>query len=449
MERFIGSHGEQDQGLDKIELNREAWERAVLFEACITPIQILSSEPDFSFPQITLNGLPGKAMDTLHELYEIERMLVDQQLDPSQPPQDYIDVKHSFFQNLSREIKKGGIQYLLGNLVDALEQNWEYLPDTARKILNVDVTCLYLFVGSYDRFLVGIKDGVHWKKVRWPSANDGQGTIILESAYPFIGNLRLIGRRELIVVPENFIHPERLHTLNIPKPARATAELMESAYYNQRYTFPLEGAEVRLRKCGDIDSMVVIQSKRNIFAKARTPYGEAIIRLNLDTLGWFGPDSYQYRPDGMEVEGDPLWVNVLAEVYHDLVIAVEKPKGRESKKKASAEEGVELKGRLGAVYIPRILRVGERRDRSPYDGPPRPVSPHKVGGHKRRGNMTEKQRLAVMEFEKKYDIEILKNLPGGHTYVKPFVVPTGVNLDGLPVFIKKKIQTELVESLQR
>lgn len=197
--------------------------------------------------------------------------------------------------------------------------------------------------------------------------------------------------------------------------------------------------------------MVVVQTDRVLFAKAVTAYGEAFLQLNLDDATWFSPDTNIRKHE--ETPKESHWINILALVYHDMVTAIELPQNRfKTLKKSGNKSGgvVEFRENLQVIYIPRVIRVGDSPESRPkYDGPPIPATPHHVSGHRRKGNLTEKHRQELMDFERSHGVSILKFLPGGFTFVRPHFVPSDANLEKLPIFIKKRIQTKLQEELQR
>lgn len=262
--------------------------------------------------------------------------------------------------------------------------------------------------------------------------------------------MKYIGRRELAVVPENPAHPHNLENIKIPKPARSLESLLENTYYHQRYIVPPEGAEVRFKKAGDLEKMFVIQTGHDVFAKAITTKGEALVWIDVDNASWFSPDTVT---QSVQSSQESPWANILGEVYHDLVTAVELPHTRYKTlgRKRSREGGEDLGlKRPQIIYIPRVIRVGEKpKVRLPYEGPLRPITPHKVQGHRRRANLSERHRLTLMKFEAEYGISILKNLPAGFTFVRPYVVPQEADIQELPTFIKRRIETRLAQELQK
>lgn len=174
---------------------------------------------------------------------------------------------------------------------------------------------------------------------------------------------------------------------------------------------------------------------------------------NLDYCTSVDFDSTEGSLEDEDVKG----VNLLAQIYSDLVTArdVSPNTARHfDVKQTTTSTGTQEKKfsiRPGFKYIPRVVRVGEKpKERERYSGPSRAVRPHAVGGFPRHRNMTPKQREVIQEFETKTGVEILKHLPRGWTYVRPFTVPRGaeVEIKRLPHFLKTRVVSKLTEHLK-
>ncbi|MBI2007286.1 MAG: hypothetical protein HYS83_01095 [Candidatus Blackburnbacteria bacterium] len=443
--RFTRDSGKQLHEQEKVTLS---WDERVVLASCVGCTTLIYNSPGISLEPIVIAGTKGRETDILSDLYDIEREFQDDARE-GRMGISYIEKKGRFLKSLAKGIKDKRQFYIFPKLINIVSQPGNF-PDVPRTMLTFNIISLYLLVCGPNRALVGLKDGIYWKNIQWPTEDKDFKGIFSNDTLCYLHNLHLIGRKELIVVPDGMIPANIWERVRIPR-SRSTLEyLIEDAYYSQRYIVPPAGAEVRFRRSGDLERMVLIQSGDILFARIFTSKGEAFLWLNLDNLNWFinASSSDPYRKDRFK---EPNIVLILGEVYHDLVTAIELPQTRY--KDLGARRGlIKLIGRRDqpqVVYIPRIVHTG-RIERPPYEGPPRPVVPHRVVGHKRRANLTEEHRLELIEFEKRTGIKVLENLPAGYTFVRPYVVPKGSEdeLRNLPTFIKRKIETQLARELK-
>lgn len=380
------------------------------------------------------------SLQTLSEMYDFDRRAYDglRRSGYSNAAQrSYINQRATFYKNLAREIKEKRRYYLFTNLLSTALDGTKDAPEACRSVLLNDIATLHLMVSSPDRILVGIKDGIYWKRIEWPS-REGLTTPLLHTSAFYMSTLSLIGENELITVPEKPLTQDDGRELRLPQPSESIEDLLEKAYYGQRFIIPLQGAEVRFRKAGDLEKMIIFQSGKGILARAITSRGDTFVSLDTDT--------------GIEVSHISGSLGaILAEVYRDMVTAIELPANRfKTLKHFKTDGSIELREKPQAIFIPRVVRVGERDEERPrYEGPSRPVSPHPVSGHRRRANMTEEQRQEIIKFERRYQLEVFKFLPPGFTFVKPHFVPADAEMASIPVFIKRRIQTRLQEQLQK
>lgn len=352
--------------------------------------------------------------------------------------------RRRFWLNLTEEIKKKQTYHL----IPALTRNLGFYVETnpwLEPIFLVDIINLYYLLCEKDKILAGIKGGVWWKKIsaeNYPPKEQKFAWVSIVTQMSTI--FHLIGQSELELVPDRFILVENLKKLNLPKPAKSIEDLLEEAYDNQRYIISPEGAEVHLQKAGDLESMTVKQSGTKVLAKAKTTLGEALVGVDIDLAESFSPDMYAGESE------EPRLANILAEVYRDLVIAIEVPGVPRKKRKKREVKIVEEKEprEYTWIYIPRIIRIkGEEREVPPlfpYEGPPRPRREHFVRGYLRRGNMTKKQRRNLEQFHRDTGIDILRLVPEeGYTFVRPHK-RGGKDEDfkRLPTFIKRRVETE-------
>lgn len=452
MERDDNSAGNQEgavrfqQEVSRIleELVSSPWHRRILTDSINVSAELIAGQESGLAPIKNSPGLHSKEYEIITGIYNIDRQLTF----PVHPVQleDYVRRKAHFLQTVARELKKHGefdvLPYALNLLLDIREGKVRdgSLSSAVYSLMLTGVESLYLLMCDGDKALVGIKDGVFWKKIKWSEPDAGKPSILL-NAFSLLFSLPSTGRRELVLVPDKLLNDRQLEAIRVPTPPLSTEALLEDAYYHFRFMIPLEGAEVHFSNMGDVEKMTILQRGDVILAKASTAGGDFECWLNLSVLEGFSTSARS--EDDLD-----FWGNVIAEVYHNMVTGIPV----ESARRGSRGEGggIKLKGRLGAIYIPRNVRSSRLGidDRPRYNGPPRSDTPYRVGGHKRRANMTESHRLEIMDFEQKNDMRILDKLPDGYTWVRPFTVPEGADLSDIPQFIKRRMETRLISDIE-
>lgn len=364
--------------------------------------------------------------------------------------------KENYLSRLASHIKRTGDYGVISRLLFVLDNEANRTSEAQKMFFGADLFALYLLVGGPNRFLGGTKDSANWISFDWIEGLSDHGDI-LNVVKPMITLLHLIGARESVVLPRvPLLKPGEVW---LPSPERSIGDIMEDAFYGKQYDIPFEGAEVKLVDARDITGMVLIQSAEMVMARVITKRGDAFVSINLDDMLLFSSAEFKrdigYTPDEQEYTTSP-WVNIVAEVYHDLVTAVKVKAGeprqlRVTKHYPLAGGGTVVDTGPKVIYIPRFVRVGqEPKIRLPLEGLPRPVTPHRVVGHKRKAHMTESHREAIQAFELKAGLKILSSLPEGYTYVRPFVVPKGTEGEmlKLPQFIRRRIQQRLEIQIQ-
>lgn len=416
------------------------WERKVALWSHTVMVDSLTDKlQGQGLPRMVFPSFQG-ILKILSEMYDLDRRTYDGLIRSgfsNAAIRSSVNQRANYYKNLAREIREKRRYYLFTNLSSVALDGTKNAPEFCQDMLLNDIATLHLMVSSPDRLLVGIKDGIYWKRIEWPR-REGFTTPLLYTSAFFCGTLPLIGENELITVPEKPLTHDDGRELTLPKPSETIEDLLEKAYYGQRFIIPLQGAEVRFRKAGDLEKMIIIQSGDYISARVITTRGDTFVSLNINT-----------GSETSHISG--LFGAILAEVYRDMVTAIELPMNRfKTLKHLKTDVTTELREKPQVIYIPRIVRVKEREEIRPrYEGPSRPVTPHPVTGHRRKANMTEEQRQEIIKFERMYQLEVFKFLPLGFTFVKPHFVPADADIASIPVFIKRRIQTRLQEQLQR
>jgi hypothetical protein len=421
------------------EISRTDWENIIIgFASMDDNMMNLPSSVNFT-------GKKEWEHNILSELYVFDKRIYSGK--DNKIHMGYVQAKRKRVLEIVSDIRKRKQYFLIPKLVLASSSN--ELPEGVKGRILKNAIAIYLLSGDPDKVLVGVKDGAYWKKTNFQGIYKEAEVYnkYLELANKHILNLPSIGSKELFLVPDNPMMDEQVDSVKIPRPAKSSQDLLEEAFYKQRYMVPIEGAEVRFRHAGDVERVVLKQTGNELMARVYTKKGEIYVSLDLED-----GHSTSLRFRGDEWLGD-ITGNLVAEVYRDLVTAVELPRNRHKKLSSKGHENSKgeielLQSKPQFIYIPRVLRQGDVEDRPLYDGPVRPITPHRVSGHLRKANMTEKHRLELLKFEQENGIQILKYIPTGYTYVRPFIIPFGGSIIGLPTFIKRRIETQIQHSIQ-
>lgn len=391
------------------------------------------------------------ARDVLQRLTQINAQFFESPVHIREP---LMEAKTAVFLQAGEEFRRRRDYDVFPQISAVLGANRDRFSRLTFDTLSADLYTLYLLACQEDRFLIGARDGGQWKRVTLPPLTTASERMmrVYDLTMNYLTNLGSIGRREAVLVPDNPINLAENAEVRLPNPARSTEDLLEDAFFRQRYIVPTDGAEVRFRRAGDLQRMIVMHSRNRILANVLTEHGEALVTLDTNTANWSSPDIYLPTPPQ-----ESRWATILSEVYHDIVTAEEIPTTRYRRLRGPQQTPLPIPGpedfldEPEVIYIPRRVRVGEEEaPRLPYVGPPRPIRPHRVSGHRRRANMTNEQRLNILELERQLGINILRFIPDGHTFVRPHVSPRGaqVGFRNLPIFIKRRIETRLQEDLQ-
>lgn len=432
-------------------INRDSWEAQIAVEHYRITERLLKSNKtillaDGSLPPLQLGNVSSsKNLNILTDFYRTEQQFVKGDVN--------LTKRALYYSGTAREIRNKKQFPVIGSLHQELRRLRPRIDPLLNDILLYGIYAIYLMACDPDRFLVGLKDGVHWKKANIAVNPLGEEPAIFNMATHYLPMLSRIGKRELTVVPDSLIHPNNLLARRVRLSAShlAIEEILEDAYFQQRYLVPHTGAEVRFRKAGDLARMEVIKSGNELLAKLMTSYGEEQVILDLNEASYVVPDR-QLLKAGQQSS----WATSVAETYHDLVTAEEISITRYKRLRAKRDEVkyhelTDLSGDMDdpqIIYIPRQVRIKEYIDpRPPYDGPPRPMKPHVVTNYFRSVNMTPKHRDEILKLEREWGLaagEIVNNVPAGKTWVRPHFSPRGSEaiMKVGPIFIKRKILSE-------
>jgi len=347
------------------------------------------------------------------------------------------------------------------------------MDDNYQGIARLIPMTLRLLVGDEGRILIGTRGGKPaWKKLRRPISTR------LRSDSPLFDYgvqqwMVFLDQSDVDLMPE----PDKWiagvdNIYDWPRvEIREVHQLMEDAYYNQRYIVHPEGAYVQLRHFGPLKSLTLKVKSPGLFDPN---YVDFVVRFDIDS-GQLDLRKSIYTPgdskrnvlvfDGslltaqtrMHYSNEKMakghtylqWVTAL--IYHDLVTATEiqlpgKPrKGRRVSKATSEDEQDEPSW----IYIPRRIKkrpISPRAD----SGTSRFTTPHYVHGHRRKANPTDKHLKELEEFERQTGLKVLKLLREnpGYTFVRPHISPSADGIQFIPRFIHARLQSD-IEQLMR
>lgn len=449
-----------------------SWEEMVFFESFMNAFSLVMRD---QAPNLLTDPLPPfsfrdkkatEELAMLQSFYEKERRITAQRtivFGPKAFMPGYTNLKNPFYKDLARDIRRRDNYSLFPRLQDTLAAKKDEIPILTRGLMSLGIATLYLLSCRPDSFVVGVRDGVHKKKVDLqfipdpdPGETDSGSYQLIYAADFFLANLRYINARLLAVVPNRLIRSHEIKSVELPTTVKTQDDYLEDAYFNMRYIIPPEGGEVRLKGAKDIEGMFMMQSGNKVFTRLQTPKGETLVWISLDNTSHSRFEPTMFEPTHiLGIRGSPRpfitsWSDLVAETYCDFVTAKNVPTNRYKPLRPSKTETLEGRSTV-MVDSPQIIyiqRTASRNDvRLPYEGPPRPIRPHPVSGYRREGNMSETHRKRLLDFEREHDLVgmLVDKIPAGFTWARPHFSPVGSEayLKHLPTFIKKRIVEEM------
>ena len=308
---------------------------------------------------------------------------------------------------------------------------------------------LHFLIGSESRFLVGARHNqAAWVAYAAPKTAD-----LAALAYKFLidSDIKYLDAGDLSLIPraDEWVTTDSLQFPRVPNCSAKIAEILERAYYNQRYILHPEGAYVKTRGAYGVESLV-LKVKKSLFDPNyvdfigffKTEKGGFVSGLSGLTATSGRQDCYLYDDQGFAFL-------LMAQIYHDLVTGIEVTS--RPLQKNDAEELLKRPTELlesEYVPIPRVVHRKQLEFRTPASNP-RSMQPHRVSGHRRKANMTDQQKDAIRELEEEIGIDILRWIPEGYTFVRPHVSPAGDSqiIQNLPRFIRRRIQGDIQKLL--
>lgn len=407
-------------------------------------------------------GFVNKVMESLTRVFlEIPKGLRE----PIEAEREYKKYQlrhHSIILEMAEEIRsKRKYQFFL-DFLRAIEQRFNlpfplYIEElkevrpTFPSFLLIELLIFWVLMEKDGRYLVCVREGHQRKAFPLPENPKDRMAAILQIGLQILTVLPFITPQHLDLIPERFgpIYEVDRESMRVPVIINQTIdEVLEDAYFHQRYLVHPEGAIVQFKNAFDIKEMLAKVVEGKVIAKISISQGQTVAVVDLETAQ--GID-FTVAQQGPLAEVKNALSLLVASVYHDLVIRIEAP-ARKKRKYASLmterEKTWYPQEEPTFIYIPRKIRVGgEIREVSPrisatFHRPPRI---HQVRGYLRRGRMTEHHRKVLEEFEKVTGLRILERIPAGFTFVRPYISPMteGPVIAQYPRFIKTKIEAGL------
>ncbi|OIO47190.1 MAG: hypothetical protein AUJ31_00165 [Parcubacteria group bacterium CG1_02_39_15] len=384
-------------------------------------------------------------------------------------PNDYLSQHRKLTLEIVERVRKKRAYYFFVDALKTIERKFnlpfpayivelrEAKPNVASFLLT-ELLLIWALLEKEGRFLVCVKDGYQRKHFPLPENPEERKAFILQVGQQILAFLPFITPQHLDLIPDRFgpIHNVDKEAIRVPIIVnQSIAEILEDAYFHQRYVIHPVGAAVQLKNAYDIQAMLVKVIDGKIIAKISTSKGETIALVDLETAQ--GVD-FLLKHGGPLIQVRDALALLVASVYHDLVVRIETPTKRKRKYAFRAVEGERVilpEEEPIFIYIPQKIRVGgEIKEVSPCQPAPfrRSPRPHQVREHPMRlwrGEMSEYQRRRVEEFERETGFKILEKLPPDHTFVLPFSSPKGAEVIAhYPLFIKRKVEAEMLSKLQ-
>lgn len=379
-------------------------------------------------------------------------------------PDTYKKRLGSLLRRRAGTIKKKSLYPFFVQAVTALEMRLQEMPEPIRHCLVDDFALLYLLLMRKNQILAGVREGIGWKEIQPPEVTSS--IFWMSVAYQMLPFLGIIGRADLDLVPERFVFVTDYPQIAVPEPARSVGDLLEEAYHRQHFTLPPVGVAVKFENAGDVAGTLIKQIRDYLVARVDTPYGQLLTYLSLDLADGF---SFEVVLD------EETWLlNLLAEVYRDLVVTTEEGKIRRRREVSAPRElpavsEERAKPTLSFRLLPRRIRGQEAPLRVIYSGPRRPPKLHTVSGHPRNVTMTEEHYRELLRWQDETGLRVpwhvvLKEATWddrvtppfkllekcGRTYVRPHFSPVSDEvIASLPTFIKRRLQKEIDRRAER
>ncbi|HSW81735.1 MAG TPA: hypothetical protein VLG40_05065 [Candidatus Saccharimonas sp.] len=320
------------------------------------------------------------------------------------------------------------------------------------------VGCIFACLGDESHMLVGVRDNtLVFKEI--PVVGPQELAVYLEHL-PFLtyGAMEYVGADDTWLVPDfRKGNLRRFAELVSEDAMNACADLIEKAFYGQRYIVNPHGVEVKIFDHPIITSVSLkVRAAQqqgalvDILALVGTTEGQVFTIVTEDRL----IEGHGKGPGPTMSMGDEITL-VVCQVYHDLVTAIAVPSPKTARQ-ARTGTGIPKMPLAGTKYrytvLPRRLRSGKPASVRTKIANPVITEPRRVSGYPKRGRMTQRHRQALEAFEKEYGVHILRFLnPEEETYIRPHFSPAvnAAEIQTLPRFARHQMECAVQTSIKR
>lgn len=334
-------------------------------------------------------------------------------------------------------------------------------PQPEAQIMRSILGAVYLLLGSERKVLLGVRHNQPaFMTLAEPLDPHDEGRFwSMLSKLLNQNRWAYVGQEDIDIMPD----PELWHNLldvyeskEWPNISWDTVQdLLEDSYYRQRYTVNPAGAYVRLNYHGI--KALTLKVKPGLRGFSDPNFVDLLATIDLDDGQTFeildGARGTGQKQRRHTLPGAVFFQWLIAQVYHDLVTAEEiEVEGQlAAKAQSSSLKQQPSTNHPGWVYIPRVIKGRQQYPRRPL-AEPRVSEPYHVRGFPRRGSMTERHRLELLEFQKLYGIDVFAVVRRREaeigvpcTYVRPHIVPAAspAEIQRLPRFIRARMQAAL------
>lgn len=404
-----------------------------------------------------LKAVPDPPFETNPSAHALVRQILNRLQDGWQDQETNNRLVRRELLALANEIEARREWQLVPGIWRVIDDYAGLLNQSLYAILGYIARSVHFLVGSERQHLVGTRNNQPaWKAF---DARKWNGIELVLKAFPIDSDVEYLDGNDLDIIPDDHQWMVESDLPNFPvikNPWRELGILLEDAYYNQQYLPNAAGSYVRLRGLPGLDG-VVIKTKRSLLDPGYIDFLACFECGQKKVLSIFsGIMVNAWRDLGEDWRdtryGDPskreflFWLT--AQIYHDLVTAKDIG-SRRFRTAKEVDEGLGVRSGdptscVAWTYIPRVVRGKEQEVRRPASSKRSPT-PHRVSGHKRKGNLTEGHKVALKSFEDETGFEILRWLPEGYTFVRPHISPAeGAEvIQELPRFIRRRIQEDI------
>lgn len=423
------------------QISREEWEMLIIRSTTNPASNVYR---DFGYPVAPFHFSPSQKGPEFTFLSQIIITENHVQKDPDDILFRDLEAKRKQYAFMANQVRRN--LGLIPRLSDAFNETSNLASKPQQFLWVLGITTLYLFACEPTRLLVGARGGFFWKDINIPILNgDAETVLLIDLAHIYMEYFRQVGKEELATIPTEPIHSSLVDRINLPQPRAKFADILEDAFYRQKYDIPAEDTEVLLRDAGEVQKVKMALRDPYLFGNVVTSKGEGYVVIELDTGRWMDP----VRIVTGKAEEPSPWANLVASVYNFFVteeeIPVEKYVAVHPPKTITLTPLDERIKQPYRIYLPRRSYIGERGDpRVKYEGSKRPPRFHPVRYAIPKMPMTEKHKKELAQWVAETGFR-LPEIPAGHTFRRPHMSPkeSEYRIRELPEFIRRRMQDDM------